>query len=104
MDLISSEKMQNLLGKLEEYYDLIILDTPACLAVSDARALATYADLTLYAVKWGETTVPTLSIGTKQFKDLDIKMATILTNVDVIRQARYGYASTVEYYEDSDKR
>ena len=103
MDLITSDKMQTLLEKLEDYYDLIILDTPACLAVSDARALATYSDLTLYTVKWGETTAPTLSIGTKQFKDLNVKMATILTNVDVVRQARYGYASTVEYYEDSDK-
>lgn len=100
MDLVSSDKIKDLIRDLENEYDLIVLDTPACLAVSDARTLATLSDLTLYAVSWGETSRPALSLGIKQFTNLDVKLATVLTNVDVLRQARYGYASTVEYYED----
>lgn len=100
IDLIASDKMCDMIETLRGAYDLIILDTPACMAVSDARTLATLSDLMLYVVSWGETPRPVLSLGIRQFKNLDVNIATVLTNVDVYRQARYGYAATVEYYTD----
>jgi capsular exopolysaccharide synthesis family protein len=54
-DLFASNKMRNLIAKLRERYDLILLDTPPVLAVSDARVLARLADLTVLVVCWKKT-------------------------------------------------
>lgn len=43
-ELLESAEMKNLIAKLREEYDYIILDTPPVILVSDALALATEAD------------------------------------------------------------
>ena len=99
LDLVSSEKMETLIGALKKEYDLVIIDSPACLAVSDARILATYSDQTLYAVAWNRTPREVVIGGVKQFSDMGYNdMAFMLTNVDVKRHVRYGYGDTVYYY------
>jgi len=99
LDLVSSEKMAKLVDSLRQVYDLVIIDSPACLAVSDARVLATYSDRTLYNVGWNNTPREVVISGVKQFSDLGYKnLAFVLTNVDVKRHARYGYGDTVYYY------
>lgn len=99
LDLISSEKMRKLIASLRQAYDLVILDTPACLAVSDARILATESDFTLYVVEWDKTPREVVTTGVKQFSDFDYEnLAFVLSSVDVKRHARYGYGDTAYYY------
>ncbi|MGE4313575.1 MAG: GumC family protein [Pseudobdellovibrionaceae bacterium] len=99
LDLISSEKMRTLIASLKQAYDLVILDTPACLAVSDARILANESDFTLYIVEWDKTPREVVTTGAKQFSDFGYdNMAFVLTSVDVRRHARYGYGDTAYYY------
>lgn len=99
LDLVSSEKMNSLLAALRQTYDLIIIDSPACLAVSDARVLAMLSDHALYAVAWDRTPREVVMGGIKQFFDLNYdNMAFVLTNVDVRKHVRYGYGDTVYYY------
>jgi succinoglycan biosynthesis transport protein ExoP len=54
-DLFASSRMGDLVGKLRKRYDLIVLDTPPVLAVSDARILAALADVTILVVRWQST-------------------------------------------------
>ncbi|MBI1326423.1 MAG: AAA family ATPase [Alphaproteobacteria bacterium] len=99
MDLISSEAMRMLIGSLRQVYDLIIIDTPAALAVSDARMLATYADHTFYLVGWNKTPREIVTMGVKQFADIGYRpLSFVLSNVDVSRHVRYGYGDTAYYY------
>lgn len=99
LDLVSSGRMKKLIASLRQVYDLVILDSPACLAVSDARVLATLSDQSLYAVSWDETPREVVVSGTKQFIDMHYKdMAFVLTNVDVKRHVKYGYGDTMYYY------
>lgn len=99
LDLIDSEKMANLVEALKKEYDLVVIDSPACLAVSDSRILATYSDQTIYAVAWNRTPREVVMGGVKQFSDMGYdNMAFTLTNVDVKRHVRYGYGDTVYYY------
>lgn len=99
MDLISSEAMRTLLASLRQVYDLIIIDTPAALAVSDARLLATYADHTFYLVGWNKTPREIVTMGVKQFADIGYRpLSFVLSNVDVSRHVRYGYGDTAYYY------
>lgn len=99
LDLIGSPAMQDLITDLRNHYDLIVIDSPACLAVSDARVLASYSDLTLYNVAWNETGEDLVQGGIKQFTDIGYRnMFTVLTKVDVKRHLQYGYGDTVYYY------
>jgi succinoglycan biosynthesis transport protein ExoP len=54
-DLFASVKMANLMATLRARYDLIVLDTPPVLAVSDARILSALADITILVVGWRKT-------------------------------------------------
>ncbi len=99
LDLVSSDKMAKLVEALKKEYDLVIMDSPACMAVSDARILATYSDETIYAVAWDRTPREVVMGGVKQFADMGYNnLAFTLTNVDVKRHVRYGYGDTVYYY------
>ncbi len=54
-DFFASAKMASLMATLRARYDLIVLDTPPVLAVSDARVLAALADITILVVGWRKT-------------------------------------------------
>lgn len=99
LDMISSEKMEKLVETLSKVYDFVIIDSPACLAVSDARVLAKMSDHTVYAVAWDRTPREVVASGVKQFSDMGYdNMSFVLTNVDVKRHVKYGYGDTVYYY------
>ncbi len=99
LDLVSSERMERLVDSLSQVYDLVILDSPACLAVSDARVLAKLSDQTIYAVAWDKTPREVVIGGVKQFTDMGYNaLSFVLTNVDIKRHVRYGYGDTVYYY------
>ena len=49
--LLDSTKMRVLLPTLQKYYDLVIIDTPAVLAVSDASVIVPLVDGVLLIVK-----------------------------------------------------
>lgn len=99
LDLVSGERMRKLVASLKQVYDMVIIDSPACLAVSDARVLATLSDQTLYVVAWDRTPREVVASGIKQFSDMGYNaMSFVLTNVDVKRHVRYGYGDSVYYY------
>ena len=99
LDLVSSEKMERLIESLKQAYDLVVIDSPACLAVSDARVLAKMSDQLIYVVSWDRTPREVVMSGVKQFRDMNYDdLAFVLTNVDVKRHVKYGYGDTVYYY------
>jgi capsular exopolysaccharide synthesis family protein len=53
--LFASQQMSQLLAKLREEYDCVIVDSPPLLAITEARLLAAMADKVLFVVKWGST-------------------------------------------------
>jgi capsular exopolysaccharide synthesis family protein len=54
-DLFASDQMRRLVAELRGHYDVIVLDTPPVLAVSDARILSALSDMTILVVCWQRT-------------------------------------------------
>lgn len=54
-ELLSSQKMKQLMGELKEQFDVIIIDTPPVLAVSDSLILSSLSDGVLMVVLAGKT-------------------------------------------------
>lgn len=99
LDILGSQRMHDLLQALRQSYDLVILDSPACLSVSDARVLAKQSDHLLFTVRWDKTPREIVKAGVKQFADFGYHaLSFVLTSVDIKRHARYGYGDTVQIY------
>ena len=91
-DLLGSEKMRALIAALSEIYDLVVIDTPPVLALSDTLVLLRSVDKTVFLVQWEKTRRETVNAGLRQVIDAGADLAGIvLTQVDLKRQAQYRY-------------
>lgn len=55
VDIFSSQKMELLIEKLKQQFDLVIFDSPPVMAVSDSRVLSPLVDKTVFVVAWDKT-------------------------------------------------
>jgi len=98
-DLLSSRQMEKFIEGARGLYDLIIIDTPPVLAVSDAAAVSKIADVVLYVVHWGSTAREMVATGVKQLRSYNAPIAgVVLSQVDLKKHARYGYGDYGYYY------
>jgi polysaccharide biosynthesis transport protein len=97
--LLSAPEMDIFLRIARERYDYIIIDTPPVMAVSDVIVLSPQADHVLYAVRYEKTPRRVLRTALRTFlHTVKIPTSTIMTQVDVMRHARYGYGDEGYYY------
>lgn len=90
-DILMSDRFRRMLAKLRSIYDIVILDTPPTLAVTDARILAKCADAVLFAVRWGETPTGAVIEGLKELQSVNAPViGTVITLVDEAKAAKYN--------------
>ncbi|MET4066682.1 succinoglycan biosynthesis transport protein ExoP [Bradyrhizobium sp. S3.2.6] len=105
LDPISAiEQMAELIRQLRERYDCVIIDGPPALAAIEARLLPPIADKLLFVVKWGSTRreVAQNALGLlRNCGRFDNERgdfaAAIATQVDLKKQAQYGYGDASEF-------
>ena len=103
-DLLGSDKMRALLAALGEIYDLVVIDTPPVLALSDTLVLLRSVDKTVFLVQWEKTRRETALAGLRQVMDAGADLAGIvLAQVDLKRQAQYRYGGDAynSYYNSA---
>ena len=103
-ELLSSNRLKNLLKGLSNVYDKIIIDTAPCQSVSDALVLSPMVDAYLYVVKSDSTTAQQAKSGLKRLRQANGNIAGIILNqVDIKRLGQYygedygGYYDTYGY-------
>ncbi len=98
--VLASEQMRRLLKDAASRYDLVLLDSPPVLSVSDARVLSQMVDKTVFLVHWGKTRRTDVMMGVKQLVESGADMAgLVLSRVNVRKHARYGYRDSGYYYD-----
>jgi polysaccharide biosynthesis transport protein len=99
IDLLGSQRMYGLLQQLEATYDSVILDTPPLLAVSDALVLVRAVDRVVFVVRWETTRRESVIASVKQIAEAGAQIGgLVLSQVDLRKQAKYGYSSGTGYY------
>ncbi len=97
-DIVASDHMKRLIEGLAQSYDLVILDSPPVLAVSDARILATIVDRVVFTVRWADTRRETVAMAIKQVITSGATLAGVVLNVvNVKKHAQYGYGDSGYY-------
>lgn len=95
-DLISSNKMSGLITRLSARHDMVIINAPPVLHLSDPLLLSNYADATLLAVQSGRTSTKIVTRMLERLTEAGADVAgTVMTQVrrkDVAGREVYGYA------------
>lgn len=97
-DVLGGPAMRGVLDALRARFDLVVVDTPPVLPVADARILAPLADAVLYAVRWEKTPDDVAAQGLERLMSGGATPLVVLSQVDLKRQASYGYGGYVRYY------
>jgi tyrosine-protein kinase Etk/Wzc len=99
-ELIGSERTAELIDKLKEMYDYIIIDSPPAGILAETQLLMKYTDLTILIARLEKTVKSTFITTLKSFEANKFSNISILINdLDVKRDAqKYGYDN--KYYTD----
>jgi len=97
--LFNSEKFALFLTEARKQYDLVLIDTPPVMAVSDVVVISKQVDAILFAIQWEKTAKSIVKSAVEQLHHTNVRVAgAILTQVDVKRHQGYGYGDQGYYY------
>jgi capsular exopolysaccharide synthesis family protein len=107
-DLVASHRFDDLLALLRGQYDLIILDSPPILLVTDAAILSGKADGIIVVIRSGVTTQPVLArVSALLHRGAGHMLGLVLNAVDtrsVEYYYSYGYYGGSKYYGEEDSQ
>lgn len=99
IELITSDRMDDLVAVLKQHYDHILLDAPPLLAVSDAIALGPVVDGIILIARGGRTPINALKQAKQKLDSHKLKsIGVILNGVDIVEQDGYYAKQYYQYY------
>lgn len=96
-ELLMGPALENLLQWAESEYDIVLVDTPPLLAVTDAALIARYATVNLLVARFGRTTVRETLLTVQRFNQNGIDIQGVVLNA-LEQTARNTYAYGGYYY------
>jgi tyrosine-protein kinase Etk/Wzc len=102
-ELLSSQRFEALLRDLSSRFELVVVDTPPILAVSDAMLVSRLAGVNLMVFRAGMHTAREIALSVKQFALNGVRLhGSILNDVRATRGGRYGTDGYMRYEYTSD--
>lgn len=91
-ELLMHRNFGALIDLVSKKYDIVILDTPPILAVTDAAIIGNYAGTTLLVARFEQNTVKEIDISSKRFEQSGVQVKGCILN-GVVKKASsyYGY-------------
>ena len=102
-ELLGSAKMTDILEALKRQADLVIIDSPPVMAVTDASVLAQRVDGVLLVLKPGETNTAAAKQTVQQLRRADANVLGVVLNEVDLQRSRYTYYYYRGYYQASKK-
>jgi len=91
-ELLMHRRFGELISWASQNYDIVVLDTPPILAVTDAAIIGHYAGTTLLVARFEENTVKELEVSFKRFEQSGVSVKGCILN-GIVKKAssHYGY-------------
>lgn len=100
-DVFANSQLLVMLKELRSEFDVVILDLPPVLAVSDGLAIAPLADAVLLLTRWVQTPAKAAQEALRLLKSMEAPVAGgCLTFVDLRKQSKYSYANSAAYFRN----
>lgn len=97
-DVLASGRFAALIAALADQYELVILDTPPALVVSDARFLSTLCDAVVYCTRWASTPRGAVIEGLRELETVDAPLAgLVMTQLNEEKAARQSFDGYTYY-------
>lgn len=97
-ELMFSQQMSDLIDRLRQHFELIIIDSPPLVPLVDGRALAELSDRIILALAWDQTPEDVLAHTIDLLSPVhDRLLGTVLTRVDLRRLRFYDYYRSSAY-------
>ncbi len=100
-ELLMNARFTALLDQLKPMYDLIIIDTPPILAVTDAAVIGNHAGTSLLVVRFGLNQVREIALAKQRFEQNGVEIKGAIFNA--VEKRHSGYASYGYYQYKSAK-
>ncbi|MGY2489166.1 polysaccharide biosynthesis tyrosine autokinase [Cupriavidus sp. CP313] len=97
-ELLLNSRMVKLLDELDHQYDLVLIDTPPVLAVSDTAILAARCGTVLLVTRFEKTTIGEVTESAKQLRQTNADVNGVVFNGLDPNAYRYGYGSKYGRY------
>ena len=101
-ELLAGAKTVNLITRLKDDYEYVVMDSPPLAQFTDANLLINYADLTVVVARFQYTVKKAFSLVMKDLKQKNITNVCIVLNDNRYRRDQYGYG--YGYKNKADKR
>lgn len=104
-ELLMHRRFNELLTWAGKHYDIVILDTPPILAVTDAAIIGHYVGTTLLVARFEQNTVKELEVSFRRFEQSGVQVKGCILN-GIVKKASsyYGYGYSHYNYSYSDKK
>lgn len=93
-ELLMHPRFKELMDWAAQLYDMVLIDTPPVLAVTDACIAGQYAGTMMMVVRYGENTISEIELGLQRFEQNNINVKGAILNC-VVRKTgsyyQYGY-------------
>ena len=96
-EILGSEKMRDLLQRLQAEFDIVVVDTPPVLAVTDAALVASQCDATILVSSADETHWRALERSRETLQEVNANVVGVLLNRFDPKAAYGGYGSGYGY-------
>ncbi|NLD70637.1 MAG: polysaccharide biosynthesis tyrosine autokinase, partial [Limnobacter sp.] len=97
-DLLTEERLRGLFAWANEHYDVIVVDAPPILPVSDAVVLGRFADVTAFVVRHKKAAQADVVDAVHQFRLTGAPVTGFVFNGFVPSRVRHGYGGRYGYY------
>ncbi|CAA0307898.1 polysaccharide biosynthesis tyrosine autokinase [Klebsiella oxytoca] len=103
-ELLMHKRFGELIDWANEHYDLVIVDTPPILAVTDAAVIGNYAGTTLLVARFEQNTAKEIEVSIKRFEQSGVNIKGCILN-EIVKKASnyYGYGYNHYGYTYTDK-
>ena len=96
-EILGSQQMAHLMDDLKAQFDIVVIDAPPLLPVTDAAILATSADGAILVARFGKTTKEQLRKATEVLDIVGARLLGTVLNFVPTKGSGYGYGSNYGY-------
>lgn len=96
--LLLNDRFKAVMSWADEHYDLVVLDTPPVLAVTDAALAAKEAATTVLVARFGKTTMKEMETSLKRLHQAGVKVSGTILN-DIVKSRALYYSSGCSYQD-----